>query len=173
MVGRGDVRLMICKPGPGMSNRIVSVSGLALASIIACRKELIPLSFVLLTVKVAPTDGLAAASRRGTAEEGRRLSVAPADSTSDGMVIPTAEHSATRRKMLTIKIKADRECEVTDPTMLFMSLTPLTTSTKDSIRAIERKVTVEKENLQARSQMITTVRLQFDWNSTVVVAKAL
>ena len=75
--------------------------------------------------------------------------------------------------MLTIKIKADRECEVTDPTMLFMSLTPLTTSTKDSIRAIERKVTVEKENLQARSQMITTVRLQFDWNSTVVVAKAL
>ena len=99
-----------------MLNRIVSVPGLALASMIACRKELMPPSSVLVTVKVAPTDGMATDRQYATGKDGGRPGFALTDSAFNRMVIFPTECSATRRKMHAIIVKVDRECEVPDPT---------------------------------------------------------
>src|SRR5438094_2898555 len=53
-LGSPDVNEIVWRPPPPMLNAIVSVPGLALASRIACLKEPLPLSFVLVTVNVCP-----------------------------------------------------------------------------------------------------------------------
>src|SRR5262245_59699518 len=51
--GSHVVRKIVCTPGPGMLNVIVSAPGAASASMIACRSDPAPESVVVVTMKVA------------------------------------------------------------------------------------------------------------------------
>src|ERR1051325_1301261 len=113
--GRGDIRLMVCTPAPGMLNRMVSVSGLALAAVIAWRKELLPLSSVLLTMRGAPT--------AGAATTGPSLGC---------RATPSKQHSAST-SVREMKVKADRECDVPNSALLLMGDSPLRVSARDSM----------------------------------------
>ena len=50
MVGRADWGWIVWTPLPTIENAIVSAPGLALASVIACRKDPAPASAVVVTV---------------------------------------------------------------------------------------------------------------------------
>src|SRR5262249_53247120 len=55
MFGKAEAGLMVCTPGPEMLKSMVSAPAWLLASMMACRSEPLPESFVLVTVKVEAT----------------------------------------------------------------------------------------------------------------------
>src|SRR5437870_1296777 len=55
IVGKADVGLIVCTPGPTIQNLMVSSPGVLLASRICCRNEPGPLSLVFVTVRPETT----------------------------------------------------------------------------------------------------------------------
>src|ERR1044072_856714 len=120
MSGRVAVSVITCVPAPGISNVIVSGPGLAFASIMACRKEPMPLSFVLTTTMGASGARVFIVHFASADLKGRSLRAALACAGRCISNVLSIENNPIKKSMNAIKVRSDLRIEAVEAGALFI-----------------------------------------------------